>query len=520
MQTIRDVEVFQEGDHKEGPWDASSLMAMARNAAILKDLLTPTFGIGHGDEATAFGDEGEPAFGIAPDYRVEYRTPQGETQPRATLLADLYEVPDSLAALIHAGAYRTISPEIYTTLPKSLADKGVDGPVIKRICVLGGAIPEVKTLKDVTEIYRRQVPAAAFSDARPVMRLTLTRTAVDADRGVAVAFSDVTPLSKDNSMTGDQKKPAAKRLTPKALTAVKRFSDMAAGGPVPRDELIAILADMGVDTSTVTDAVPDAFLAECARVQRSMLEEMSAANAAEGNADAEANGAKQAAEEQPAEMGDGKPAEQAVEKPAEKPADKPADAKPEDDKNKKPDAAAMSDKPAAFPSQADIDAKIAAAVDAGLARFSEARKSLAKELDEANRTSIALFCEQQRVAGKLLPAEIDGGLPELMAKVAELGGGTVKFSDGTETDLLTRMKQVIAARPQVARFADVLVTKPLTDEDEKAKVVRFAEDRKESFAKIGKTPAQVAEQFATIRKANPSLTADKFCANYTTGVTG
>jgi hypothetical protein len=473
MQTIRDVEIFQEGDHKAGPWDAASLNAMARNAAALRDLLTPPLVIGHGDSPTAFGAEGEPAFGIAENIRVEYRVLPGETEPRATLVADLHEVPDTIAALIHAGAYRTISPEIYVTLPQSLADRGVTGPVIKRVSVLGGAIPEVKTLRDVTDIYRLQVEPSKFAESRPARRLKLAKV-IDLPGGVSAAFSDV--IIEGEPMQNKKVKCAD------VAKAAKKFADaVASDATISRDELLAILGGMGIDTSTITDAVPDQFLMEVARVTRAMIEEMTAANATKDVAEAEASGAKQAVEEIVNE--------------------KSTD--DDDDENK--NVAAMSDK--------RIEDRVAKLVEAGLARFAasaaQAREQLAKEIREANKASIAMFCEEQRRAGRLLPAEIDAGLPELLEKLAARDS-VVKFSDGTETSLLEKIKKIIAARPEVARFSDVIKAPATIDADvEIAKVARFAEGNADALKKAGRTPAQMVETFKRIREKDPGFTADK-----------
>jgi hypothetical protein len=146
---LPNVECFLPGTWNGKPWDASDIDAVVRNFAKLRDRMTPTVGIGHDDASqltaglasTAVDDSGLPAFGIVSGLR--------KGTGRSVLVADLKDLPAWLAKLVAARTYRSCSIELCDDGAPGSGLGDVSGPVLKRVCLLGLAIPAVKGLREL-----------------------------------------------------------------------------------------------------------------------------------------------------------------------------------------------------------------------------------------------------------------------------------------------------------------------------------------------------------------------------------
>lgn len=497
-RTLKNVQLFQVGNHKDMPWDEADLDALARNFTVCKDLFKPQIVIGHEAKMSAFGDTGRPAFGQPTRIAKEYVDVDGK--PMATLVGDFEDVPDSLAALIHAGTYRRISPEIYHATPTSLVDKGVKGPVMRSVAILGGAVPEIKTLEALNKFVSEPASAVAFSDDQPRRRIRFVEKVIDEATNTVSVFSEV------ESMDTPSKKLAKSLADCSDLTraGLKKFSDTPEGEkpPLGRDELIAIIGDAGNDTSVITDAVSDELLMEWARGSRMKLEEEAAAEAKKT-----VEAADQAAAQAQAEAD--KPKETTAQPSGAADGDKPAEKK----KTEPETAIAMSDDTAIAAMEKRIieffDEKLALTFSEAGASAKAQRDELAKQTDEARRASVILFCDDLVRAGKMFPAEIDGGIVDCML---QLDAATVyKFADGKEATPFDRFKTMLAGRPKLMEFSDRVKAKHDQGDAEDTKVLCFAESHPDAIKKsFNRTPEGYVQLFHEAKKLNPSLTAAEF----------
>lgn len=504
MARIDGIELFQVGTHRGKTWTASDLHSMVRNAKIVADRFSPPVVIGHEayqpltrefdeSEAVAAAPElfntGTPKLGefIPQNLRVEDRTIGGVKVP--TLVGDADGLPDVVNDVIRAGAYDRVSAEVYPEPPAGY--EHLEGPVLRRVAFLGGQLPHIKTLSDLRDVLAGKQtqfndPPAKSIVAMSERRLKPAREFHDAEGRLVAVFSEV------NDMTCGPKKFAD--LTDAGKAACKKFADDAAG--MTRDDLLALLTDVGFDVSTLPPECPDATLMEIARMARMFIEDESAADAEATVAKAEAAGADAGVAEAEAKAKGETPADES--KPAPKPEEKNA-------------PAMMAEMVAA-----EV-AKIREAFQADMAhQFSElkaSREALARESAAARRTEIQLFAEQLRRDGKLLPAEIDAGLVDLIAQAdAASGSQAVAFSDGTQTTLVDKFKAVLAARPKLVQFAERIRHTPggANEDEELATIREFAEQNRDKLRLAGRTPEFFCETFQHARKADPSMTADRF----------
>lgn len=171
-----------------------------------------------------------------------------------------------------------------------------------------------------------------------------------------------------------------------------------------------------------------------------------------------------------------------------------------------PPAATMSEK-----------AKAAAAAAEKMAEQAEARakralERAAKTEQEAKQKEAETFCESLVKQGRLLPAQKDRVLGDLISQ--DDVAAVHKFTENGQSVTLTafeKAKRDYAAWPVVVRFAEKVPTSPQkADEREIAAVQKFADVQGEALKKAGKTPKQYVEKFSELRKKDPDLTAEKY----------
>jgi hypothetical protein len=158
LHQIPRVELFAVGVHRDQPYSAADLDLVVRNfhrfagangeAVGLK--INPPVCLGHSEEQALLEGSDLPAAGIVSNVWRE----------GGKLLGSFRDVPDTIARLINQRAYRTVSAEFWP----DLVDQGVSyGLTLRRVALLGGEVPQVKSLADL--------PLVVYADRRrPVVR--------------------------------------------------------------------------------------------------------------------------------------------------------------------------------------------------------------------------------------------------------------------------------------------------------------------------------------------------------------
>lgn len=161
--TIHDVEMFEEGTHAGDPYTAQDLQDMLANYNSTAGFFTPPVVIGHENYqplAEGMGKHGDntgnPAMGWIDKVRLEHRMrPDG--QKRLVMLGTLGDVDDDVADWIRQRKYDKVSLEVY---PPDSPDKppGTKGCAIRRLSLMGGYPPAVKTLASLSKARMEKTP--------------------------------------------------------------------------------------------------------------------------------------------------------------------------------------------------------------------------------------------------------------------------------------------------------------------------------------------------------------------------
>ena len=137
---IAELELFEVGTYGGRSWTEDDLAEIVSNFDKLKDVLKPTLVIGHGEDQKLLKDTGIFAAGWLASLAAK----------GGKLVSAITDVPRVVADLINKKAFRRVSAEIYIDFEY----KGRRfGKVLRRVALLGGAIPEVKTLQDIAALY-------------------------------------------------------------------------------------------------------------------------------------------------------------------------------------------------------------------------------------------------------------------------------------------------------------------------------------------------------------------------------
>jgi len=146
---LEGVEIFAAGTWNGDTYSVDDLDSLVSAFEETKTKLRPYLKIGHGEKQTLLAEDELPAAGwINRVYRVGRK-----------LVADVKRVPKKIYELIKAGAYGTVSSEIYTNIP-------IDGKThplaLKAVSILGGATPAVHDLSSIMALYSAEQKAVAF----------------------------------------------------------------------------------------------------------------------------------------------------------------------------------------------------------------------------------------------------------------------------------------------------------------------------------------------------------------------
>lgn len=351
------AEIFRAGVYPDGVYDREFLSAVVRNwekyqkpqdprfplpPAVLIPVPPPRIGIGHDEDQE---------YLRSLIQRMLDRTdlpaagwPSNLRLVGDVLYADFEGVPLEVASRIQAGLLPCCSAEFY---PDYVDATGTHyGPTLRRVSLLGAEIPRVKGLA--------RNPVMVFSDGQ--------------HQQTVCYFSE-------------------------------RFNSM------DRNTLIAALGAMGMDTTAITDAIPDALL-------QSMYDTCMKGQGGDVMPPA------------PAPTGTDLPQE-------------------------------MPQTPAQFSEM--VGKLVTKAVQPLLVRIHSQQAELSRLNGDKDRNEVVAFCERMTREGKITPAQMaaDGGAPSIVDTLMSLDGlsPVVKFGERTITPRAAMMAQIERSAP-VRRFAE------------------------------------------------------------------
>ncbi len=174
-QTADWVDVFESGIHRDHEYTPADVKSMAANFSKLstgeKPVLRVPAVVGHGEDQQFLNDSGWPAAGWP--YKV--RMVPGATKGAVKLQAKIGEIPPTLAKAINNKSYRKVSAEVYDDFVHPVTGEHC-GPTLRRVALLGGEIPQVKTLDDLPKVgYKEQGTFRVFMEMREPVRVCKMR---------------------------------------------------------------------------------------------------------------------------------------------------------------------------------------------------------------------------------------------------------------------------------------------------------------------------------------------------------
>jgi hypothetical protein len=173
-------------------------------------------------------DEGQPAYGVA--VKTWRNGPK--------LMADIVNVPASVAAAVKAGQYFQTSAEVYDDTGEAGLPAG-GGCMLRRIALLGADIPQVKTLSDL--------PKPDGSGNLKGVEIFAAGT----HRGINYTEGDLDKMVANfNRYSAPAVKFAAGQLRHKiAVTFIKKHSEV----PMDRQRIIDALVAAGMDVGVASN---------------------------------------------------------------------------------------------------------------------------------------------------------------------------------------------------------------------------------------------------------------------------
>lgn len=136
LAELKDIEIFEAGTYRGVTYVDADLDTMVKNFDEFKDQIKPVAVIGHDEDQDLLAKSGLPSAGWVTSLK----------KVGTKLVASFKDVPKVVADLIGKGAYKRISSEIYN-------DYLGKGNALRRVAILGGDVPEVKSLDDILALY-------------------------------------------------------------------------------------------------------------------------------------------------------------------------------------------------------------------------------------------------------------------------------------------------------------------------------------------------------------------------------
>lgn len=173
---VPDVEIFATGVWKDQKFTLADLHEIAANYRELRPRWEPPLKIGHMNTLgeRTMQDDSLPSLGWAQAIRVKELGPNEAGEPQGLLLGDFTDVPRLVRDVVKARAYKHVSAELYRTFTDGATGKKY-GKTLKAVALLGAALPEVKSLREVTLLYHDTPPrddecVVICTDIRPEPR--------------------------------------------------------------------------------------------------------------------------------------------------------------------------------------------------------------------------------------------------------------------------------------------------------------------------------------------------------------
>jgi hypothetical protein len=133
----KNVELFDIGHHKGWTYNLGDIFDLVRNHNRV-GMRVPVV-IGHSEEQPELTRSGLKDAGYVANVR----------RKGTKLVGDFLDVPGQVARLINQRAYIKVSSELYTDHRFSDRAGPIRGPVLRRVALLGGELPQVKSLADL-----------------------------------------------------------------------------------------------------------------------------------------------------------------------------------------------------------------------------------------------------------------------------------------------------------------------------------------------------------------------------------
>ena len=221
---MRGVDLFSVGAKRGKEWTGQHLDEMVDNFNKFNTGSRPGFTV----PAVRGHDEGSlEKTDIPTDAQLSKVWREGDY-----LKGNLSNVTPEMRYLLRTKRYHAISPEIYNS-PKDAGLEG-SGKMLRRIAFLGGEIPQDKNLREFPDVEEN-------AEAAPFRRVIL-------------------------KLTGWKKRAGQESYLCFSEVEVQTMN---------REDMLKKLQEGGFDTSTITDQVPDSFLAECLRCMDGSTEDES-----------------------------------------------------------------------------------------------------------------------------------------------------------------------------------------------------------------------------------------------------
>ena len=210
-------------------WDEENGADLARTFEEFGDRVKPPLVLAHVEKASA-SLAGQPALGW----------PTKVWMAGKKLLADVGQVPASLASLINQGAYKRVSGSWWYDGRQAGIPEAKRRPVLRHIALLGAETPRIKTLADVQALFGdgAEVPVAQFAEAQGA------RVAEFAD-AVPAAAGETPPETLQEAI---QQEAVVSRLEP-VLRAIRErlWTIEDGGGGKTEEEIAAAVKALGAE---------------------------------------------------------------------------------------------------------------------------------------------------------------------------------------------------------------------------------------------------------------------------------
>lgn len=183
---INGVEIFASGTWNGDAYTDKDLDTLVNAFKATKDSLKPYLKLGHSEDQTLLAEDSLPAAGWVKNiYRVGHK-----------LLADFCDIPNKIADLIKARAYKRVSSEIFVNVNVN----GKKYPyALKAVALLGGETPAVQTLDDIHALYALDEGVLAYATQAEVRAYQMDSAEIKEEYSMEVHVKDGSSAPAEDS---------------------------------------------------------------------------------------------------------------------------------------------------------------------------------------------------------------------------------------------------------------------------------------------------------------------------------